>query len=829
MSRRAEARMAQVHPFPADKLRRLAGLVLEGDVVFFVGAGFSLDSERNTPGRLVTRLLIRLLALAEHLGTEGARIRDSLANTFDLSIAGADLTTAPAFPYPKKDVDKLSEKYFETNDWFCTAFGDLLRVGVRSAADRGPERERYLERLIESVRTTSERIRLAPGGERNGPLDSVSFTPPSEPLPAQRDLLPELIAWAGREGDDAARLAGKALFLDTMGFRDSRIMAGDPGAPDLETVGTSFGRRLLPRHHVIARLAREGLCTTTVTTNFDLLFEGAFRLAGFRYRSGKAPVTPLPHALFSEFAPITRATEFFSEGKAHRTAVLVKMHGCDHTYRDIVPTGSSDAIAIEALRAYLPSMVFTYREIQNWRTDSWAADFLRTLLRTRTVVLTGYSLQDPVVHDTFRTVYEEMGRVRTTSDRADPSRSSPDPAGPGSIAGGGTVPSMTGAERAPAYYLGMMEAGKEHQVPFHGLEVLQSACDAVGVPRADRDDHPNFIRFWKRSDPGFPNLDETLQWLFHLVFRLRQKECVATALQRTLTVLHGRPRPEVELQRARSLFRHLCRLEMAAAARWISDPASRRQHARISSWTQSFHPGLLRQFATIDLIRHCGRVDETVARLGSLGWYHPATQDAGWTCWGAVVELAIRRMARAALPCLPVSESSQGAAGETVWAGAGHEPTVLLRRHGGAPQTAAHALVIQPMDAAPGRVRTRLHGCPGSECFWILRDQDAPWRRSAWRSAAGTPGGGRDALIEDLQETAHRRDAATLVRRAPPAYLVWRWASMTETPDERKAAASWLGLDPAPGAGTLDERDRPGSLVQRSDLDFALTPRPSPL
>lgn len=52
--------------------------------------------------------------------------------------------------------------------------------------------------------------------------------------------------------------------------------------------------------------------------------------------------------------------------------------------------------------------MFTFREIQNWRQDSWSRDLLLTLLRTRTMVFCGYSTADPVLHDTFRTVYEEM-------------------------------------------------------------------------------------------------------------------------------------------------------------------------------------------------------------------------------------------------------------------------------------------------------------------------------------------------------------------------------------------------------------------------------------
>ena len=63
-------------------------------------------------------------------------------------------------------------------------------------------------------------------------------------------------------------------------------------------------------------------------------------------------------------------------------------------------------------------MVFTYREIQHWWEDSWSWDFLRTLLRTQTIVFCGYSGADPVLHDTFRTVYEEMAATKKRQKRA---------------------------------------------------------------------------------------------------------------------------------------------------------------------------------------------------------------------------------------------------------------------------------------------------------------------------------------------------------------------------------------------------------------------------
>jgi hypothetical protein len=283
----------------------------------------------------------------------------------------------------------------------------------------------------------------------------------------------------GESGADGWRTAGKALFLDTMGFRNSGIMSGEPHLEGPDDVSASFGDRLLPRHQVIARLAREGFCTTTITTNYDRLLEGAFRLAGFGgdfYIDGLEEARRVdgfnnrrfesfsPETYFNDFACIASPREFFTEGKAHRTAVVMKIHGCSQRYRMIPHTEP------QALSSYLRSMVFTYREIQNWREDSWAADYLRSLLRTRTVVFCGYSLQDPVIHDTFRTVYEEMARDRGPDGCASPCTKKTD---------------------VPAFFFAPGVGNNE----FYGMEVLRAASAAVGEAQEPLSLHPNYIRF----------------------------------------------------------------------------------------------------------------------------------------------------------------------------------------------------------------------------------------------------------------------------------------------------------------------------------------------
>ena len=60
---------------------------------------------------------------------------------------------------------------------------------------------------------------------------------------------------------------------------------------------------------------------------------------------------------------------------------------------------------------------------------------------------------------------------------------------------------------------------------------------------------------------------------------------------------------------------------------------------------QHFHAGLLREFAAADVMHRRQGPGAELAMLRKHCWYYPAGQDTGWTAWGAVVELALRRLA----------------------------------------------------------------------------------------------------------------------------------------------------------------------------------------
>jgi hypothetical protein len=316
----------------------LAKLIYTGEVVFFVGAGFSIDSEQLSAKRLVRRLLLRLHALEAIVDPKGG-FADAFAGTFGEDFDWQRNVKLPAnlSSYTDPTVGRLASRYYEVNEWMIQAYATLLQR-TRGQADRSGA--------------------LAGAEQRLAKATGRSWEESFERLPAS--------FWAHVDAANDARArfkVGKLLFLDTVGFMDEGLMAGrlnhatatarrhaDAAWCDLALTNRSFRERFRPRHHVLARLAREGLCPTLLTTNFDLLLEGAFRLSGFcwpRQSPDLAPTT-IPH-----FDIIASAGAFYTKGKAFRTATLVKLHGCARKVRRLHEKIADTEAAIEKARKLL--------------------------------------------------------------------------------------------------------------------------------------------------------------------------------------------------------------------------------------------------------------------------------------------------------------------------------------------------------------------------------------------------------------------------------------------------------------------------------------------
>ena len=68
--------------------------------------------------------------------------------------------------------------------------------------------------------------------------------------------------------------------------------------------------------------------------------------------------------------------------------------------------------------------------------------------------------------------------------------------------------------------------------------------------------HPNYVQFYlqKDNDDRFPNLDELMLWLFHLVFREQQQECLERSLDVIAMQLRGTPASVTERRKITEQF-----------------------------------------------------------------------------------------------------------------------------------------------------------------------------------------------------------------------------------------------------------------------------------
>jgi hypothetical protein len=664
--------------FPQAGLDRLAERIAAGEAVFFIGSGFSVDSEGNDSYRLIGRLLARFDALTRLLQNDPSKsckaleLRKGMCDTFPISESPEGFLTTP------DQVKKLAREYYTFNDWITSAFGLLL--GELENVAKASDPKSFLDRLRQEEEALLAKLK----GTKEARIPLSALSP--EDLNDLLKLLP-----ADR---------GKALFLETMGFADQEVMAGCPHDSDSLKAQESYGERLRPRHRVLAWLAREGIAPTLLTTNFDLLLEGAYRMAGLipRFPLGFTPLPgePLkpmpgtPPATFDAFCRIASATQFFGGGDDRRSAHLLKIHGCAESYRWARRDGK------EALRNYLPALVFTFREIQNWREDSWSRDLVSTLLRTRTIVFCGYSTADPVLHDTIRTVYEEMARRRGPRDQAKTS---------------------TG-EEAPAFFFGGAD-----KTEFYGMEILRAASRAAGCD-PDLIGHPNYLRFHflEGQQARFPNLDEMMRWLFHLTFRRRQARALQGDLGRIATLLLGHPCPEAELKVVMEEYEKLIQAEKKMAESWTDQPGDRLVFERIVGWTERFHRGLLRELALADAALSSPSPGLEMERLRRSPWYYPALDHTDWAAWGAVVELALRRRISA------WQDPAQPWERDQPWLSTapGIHPSVLYAKDDSQPTPCCLTLRLRP-PGGRGQGPT-VRGAYRRHPIWELDYGEIPWR-----------------------------------------------------------------------------------------------------
>jgi len=576
---------------------------------------------------------------------------------------------------------------------------------------------------------------------------------------------------------------GKLVLMASFGFWDEAAMAGrcreaehlrghgrrESDDHAKEGIDHAVRDRLRLRHHVLARLAREGYCPTLVTTNFDMLLEEAMHASGLEAEphggdggTGQAHGPDRIAEAFSLQVPyydvISDPHAFYLRGKAFKTAVLLKIHGCAGRVRSLPESeggAGNDPDSPSLLGTYLRQVVYTYREIQNWRQDHWTADFLRTLLRTRALVFAGYSTQDPVIHDTFRSVYEEMERTGQ----------------------GYRELGKQSRRESPAYFLGYTDASLSME--FHANEVLHAASRSVGheTGRTDGKDHPHYVRFSKQGSEGeWLGLDDQMGLLAHLVLRRQQAEAIRTELPALVARLTGKRQPTRDLKKLALAFQELELSELrslycpVASSPGLRFGGRKEAFGRAMAWSQGFHVALRREWALgLALNQHGSHGSARVGGLARLErtmrdplWYFPASERPAWTAWSAVVELSLRNMAKALC-----NNGMTGGSGPHVEPTHDVLPTVMMpfcQKDGG--RTARLALSIELHGLGRTDKPAKVTGFPTRRITWHFSPECLPWTARAPSRKGG----------KSTPRKPNKGTSMVATARQPEAQWIWQWA-----------------------------------------------------
>lgn len=140
-----------------------------------------------------------------------------------------------------------------------------------------------------------------------------------------------------------------------------------------------------PTHTYIAWLAREGLISEVITTNYDCNFEKAYRSLAQRVDADAI-------SCLDDY----RECDVLGTGIAPKLKVF-KINGCAQKLNDAPDSQQFKHILL------------TERQLQQWRNRQWAADIFKDRLRSRSLFFNGFGSDEPQIHHTLQTVLDEYG------------------------------------------------------------------------------------------------------------------------------------------------------------------------------------------------------------------------------------------------------------------------------------------------------------------------------------------------------------------------------------------------------------------------------------
>ncbi|MBF0108898.1 MAG: SIR2 family protein [Magnetococcales bacterium] len=150
------------------------------------------------------------------------------------------------------------------------------------------------------------------------------------------------------------------------------------------------GLRPTPAHRYLACLAREGLITEIISTNYDCCIEEAFRQSFGPFPQNQTPLRVICDLPSYQHGGGEAWTDTLDRNPVPR---LYKINGCAGDYSS---TGDASRI------------ILTQRQLQRFRERQWAQDMLRDRARRYALLFVGFGSDEPQVRHTTITIAEEF-------------------------------------------------------------------------------------------------------------------------------------------------------------------------------------------------------------------------------------------------------------------------------------------------------------------------------------------------------------------------------------------------------------------------------------
>lgn len=153
----------------------------------------------------------------------------------------------------------------------------------------------------------------------------------------------------------------------------------------------------LPVHRYLAYLAREGLITEIISTNYDCCIETAFRRSFGEEDAGAAVATIRNLEEYRRHAGKRYVKG--PDGVRRPVLHLFKINGCAETYRQAkrqaqsFPTVEHD----RAWHAAADRIILTERQLQNFRGEHWAEELFRDRARRHNLLFCGFGSEEPQI------------------------------------------------------------------------------------------------------------------------------------------------------------------------------------------------------------------------------------------------------------------------------------------------------------------------------------------------------------------------------------------------------------------------------------------------